>query len=428
VKRVVAPASSGPGRWLLTVGGLGVCQIVSWGGSYYLPAVLAQPIARDTGWSLDWIVGGLSMGLLVSGLIARRVGGAIDRLGGRPVLAAGSVLLAGGLVVVGLSQELAVYLFGWVVIGLGMGATLYDAAFSTLGRLYGTAARRAITHLTLVAGFASTASWPLSAVLVENVGWRGTCLAYAALQLLVALPLHLLVIPREPRSLAPAETEAPPTSAASVPSRRPALFALLAAILASSGLIMSLWSVHLVTILREGGLGLSAAVSLAALIGPAQVAARVVELAFGARHHPILTLALAAALIALGFVLLWLGLGVPAVALICYGAGNGVWSIARGTLPLELYGASGYPIVMGKLATPNLVIQALAPSIGAVLLGAVGASGTLGALAALALANVVAVGLLWAMIRHGPPRSLASAAGAADPAGRASPPPGKEHR
>ena len=160
-----------------TVTVLGLGQVFAWGATYYLPAVLARPIAQDTGWPLTWIVGALSLGTLVSGLAAPAVGRRIDRLGGRPVLAASALLFAAGLGGLAVAPGLLAYLACWLLLGLGMGAGLYDAAFGTLGRLYGQDARKHITVLTLFGGFASTLCWPLSAWLVSAVGWRGTCLA-----------------------------------------------------------------------------------------------------------------------------------------------------------------------------------------------------------------------------------------------------------
>src|SRR4051812_28618978 len=180
---------------MVVVSALGVGQIMAWGSSFYLTPVLAKPIAEETGWPLTWVVGALSLGLLVSGLVSPRVGRAIDRSGGRNVLAASAVLLGAGLACLGLAPNLPGFVLGWVVIGMGMGAGLYDPAFSALGRLYGEGARSAITQVTLYGGFASTVCWPLSAFLLERLGWRATCLAYAAIQLALILPLYLTALP-----------------------------------------------------------------------------------------------------------------------------------------------------------------------------------------------------------------------------------------
>ena len=178
---------------------LGITQILAWGCSYYLLAVLATLITTGTGWSLQWVVGGLSLGLLIAGLVSPAVGRAIQNYGGRPILAISSILLAAGLIAVGLSQSIAVYLVGWIVIGFGMGAGLYDAAFATLGRIYRERARGAITMLTLLGGFSSAICWPLSWLHVESIGWRAACLVYAGLQLIVSLPIYLLLLPQKHR-------------------------------------------------------------------------------------------------------------------------------------------------------------------------------------------------------------------------------------
>ena len=195
-------ASKTPSR-VVIISVLGVTQIFAWGSSYYLPAVLAKPIASDTGWSLSWVVGGLSLGLLIAGLVSPWVGRAIARRGGRPVLAVSAALLAAGLSALALAHSLPAFLIAWSLIGLGMGAGLYDPAFATLGRLYGHGGRSAITTLTLFGGFASTVCWPLSAFLDAHLGWRGACLVYAGFQLAVALPAYLFLLPREPQRPAP---------------------------------------------------------------------------------------------------------------------------------------------------------------------------------------------------------------------------------
>ena len=172
----------------LVVGALGVTQILAWGSSTYLPAVLNAPVVADTGWPVTWVAGGLSAGQLMAAAVSPRVGRAIGEWGGRIVLAASAGLLAIGLAIIGAASSLPVYVLGWTIIGAGMGAGLYDAAFATLGTIYGQSARSAITTLTLYGGFASTVCWPLSAFLVERYGWRSTCFVYAAIQLCVSMP------------------------------------------------------------------------------------------------------------------------------------------------------------------------------------------------------------------------------------------------
>ena len=381
-----------PRQWPV-ISALGVVQILAWGSSFYLFGVLAKPISLDTGWSLTWIFAGLSAGLLVAGLVSPLVGRTIAERGGRPVLAFSTVILAAGLGVLGLAPNLPVFLTGWLLLGLGMGCGLYDPAFATLGRLYGSDARPAITTLTLWGGFASTVSWPLSAFLLDHGGWRVACLTYAGLQLAVSLPLVLLLIPSPPPR-APGAAMHSNDVAPLVPRERLASL-LLAGVLVIGGAIMSLFSAHVLTLLQARGVPLASAVAIGALIGPSQVAARVAEMAGGGRHHPLWTLTVAMVLVAIGVGLLASGLPAVALAVVLYGAGNGIYSIARGTVPLALFGPTRYPVLVGRLARPGLVAQALSPSIGAVVLTHVGADATFAVLTVLALGNVILALSLW---------------------------------
>lgn len=385
-------------RWPV-ISALGVFEILAWGSSFYLLGALAAPIAADTGWPLPWIFGGLTLGLLVAGAISPRVGQIIGHRGGRPVLAFSAVVMALGLLVLGLAPSFPVFVGGWLLLGLGMGTGLYDPAFATLGRLYGGGARPAITTLTLWGGFASTVSWPLSALLVEHVGWRGACFAYAGLQLAVSLPLVLLLVPRSPPPHRDTVGVGSVNVALTVPERR--AFLLMAAILVLGGAVMSLLSAHVLTLLQARGVPLASAVTFGALIGPAQVAARLVEMAGKGRHHPFWTLAAAMSLVATGLTMLALGLPWVALSLILYGAGNGIYSIARGTVPLILFGPERYAPLVGRLARPSLVAQALAPLLGAFVLARGGPDATFVLLAGASLLNVVLVGTLWAFARRG---------------------------
>jgi predicted MFS family arabinose efflux permease len=382
----------------LVISTLGVGQIFGWGSSYYLPAVLAAPIAADTGWALPSIVAGLTIGSLTAGLLASRIGRAIHLRGGRNVMIAGTLLLAAGLIGLGASPSLPLHLVSWVVIGAGMACSLYDAAFSTLGRLYGQDARAAITHLTLLGGFASTVCWPLSAVLLEWLGWRGTCFAYAALHLGLTLPAYAVVLPRgtdqhPPRGQAPAPEVAP--SPGPPAGREWLLFGLMAGAFSLGWGISSVLSVHLLTILQARGLELASAVALGALVGPSQVGGRMFEMMFGKHYRPVHTLILAAVLLAVGVGLLAGGFSVLPIALMAYGAGAGIASIARGTLPLAVFGPQHYAIWVGRLAGPSLITGALSPTIAALLLDRIGATATLYVLAGLALLAILIALLLW---------------------------------
>ena len=385
----------------IVVAALGVTQILAWGSTFYLLGVLANPIARDTGWGYDLVISGVSVGLLTAGAVSPRVGRAIGKWGGRRVLALSAVLLAGGLLLLGTSQSIAWYLTAWLLIGAGMGSGLTDAAFSTLGSIYGEDARSPITSLTLFAGFASTLCWPLSAYLVERQGWRGACFIYAAIQIGVALPILLLALPGRSFIAPSTDHEGARSRASLAPGELP-IFALLAVVLTLSAAILSMLGIHLLPLLQARGLELSAAVGLGAIVGPSQVGARVVEMLAGRHYHPIWTMVGSAALVAIGTGLLFADFPLYSVAIVLYGAGNGIGSVARGTLPLVLFGSSRYPILMGRLALPILMSMALSPFLGAIAFQVGGANSTLGLIAFLGAANVLLVGLLWTLSRRRP--------------------------
>ena len=175
---------------------LGVTQIISWGSIFYTPVLIVPLIAQDRGWSISFAMGGFSAGLLAAGLVAPFVGRSIDRFGGHVVMTIGSLIGALGLFLIVHAASKPAYLAVWVVLGVAMAANLYDSAFATLGRIFGAAARKPITALTLAGGFASTVSWPTTHFLIEAVGWQGTYLVYAALLACVSAPLHFFALPR----------------------------------------------------------------------------------------------------------------------------------------------------------------------------------------------------------------------------------------
>ena len=383
----------------IVIAALGVTQVLAWGSTFYLLGVLANPIAQDTGWGYDWVISGVSVGLLTAGAVSPRVGRAIGKWGGRRVLALSTLLLAAGLLLLGSSQSITWYLAAWLLVGAGMGAGLTDAAFSTLGSIYGENARSAITLLTLFAGFASTICWPLSAYLVEHLGWRGACFIYAAIQIGVALPILLLALPHRSLTASATFDEGARSPARLAPGELP-VFVLLAVALTFSAAILSMVGVHLLPLLQARGLELSVAVGLGAMVGPSQVGARVVEMLAGRHYQPIWTMVASAVLVAAGTGLLFLGFPSYSIAIVLYGTGNGIGSIARGTLPLALFGSSQFPVQMGRLARPILISMALSPFIGAIAFETGGANLTLGLLAFLGATNMLLVGLLCILSRR----------------------------
>ena len=375
---------------------LGVTQILAWGTIFYTPVLIVPRIAADRGWSIALTMGGFSFGLLVAGLVLPYVGRAIDRYGGHVVMTAGSLIGALGLALIVHAADPLAYYAVWTVLGLAMAASLYDPAFASLGRIFGAAARRPITALTLIAGFASTVSWPATHFLLEGVGWRGTYLVYAALLAAVAAPLHALALPRGRAEAAAgprAQAEAPPR----VLSPRGLPFVLVASAFASYAFVPSGMSANLLEIFARSGIDAGTVVWIGALYGPAQVGARLIEFAFGLNVHPLWVVRFALAALLCAFVMLAIfGISTASAAAfaLIFGGANGLVTITRGAVPLALFGPSGYGRLMGRLASPWMLMQAAAPLVMAFVLERLsdGAALALAAgFAALALACFVAI-------------------------------------
>lgn len=345
---------------------LGTAQTLAWASSYYLPAMLATPMAADLGVSVATIFGAFSFALVVSALFGRWAGSLIDHHGGRPVLIGTNLMFAVGLVALAQAQGPVLLFVAWGLIGIAMAAGLYDAAFATLVRLYGSDARSTITGITLIAGFASTVGWPLTAWLEHEFGWRGACLCWAGLHVLLGLPLNAS-LPRQQSAhsessaisgLAPLAESVPATvtTATFWPT------VLLSTVFAVTWFTSTAMAAHLPSLLQAHGLTLATALALAALVGPAQVAARLLEFGFLRKVHPLLSAQLATAMHPLGAALLMV-LGGPAalVFTVLHGAGNGILTIAKGTLPLVIFGPQGYGARQGLLMVPARVAQAFAP-------------------------------------------------------------------
>jgi MFS family permease len=350
----------GPWRAVLV---LGITQILAWGALFYPPVLTVPLIAADRGWSIGFTMGGFSLALLVAGLVSPRVGAAIDRYGGHRVMPIGSLVGAIGLVALVLAEHPLAYLAVWAVLGAAMAASLYDPAFATLGRIFGSDARPAITALTLAGGFASTVSWPVTYALIGALGWRGTYLVYAALLVLIAAPLHAFVLPRS-RAAPDVPQHAAATTPAGVLPARGLAFVLVATAFAAYAFVPSGLAAHLLAMFQRFGLDAATVVIIGALFGPSQVAARLIEFLFARALHPLAIARFSIALLVLAFALLaLLGVSTPVAALfaVMFGAANGLLTIARGTVPLALFGAAGYGHLIGRIGGPFLVIQAVAP-------------------------------------------------------------------
>jgi MFS family permease len=381
------------GRRSVVVSTLGVTQTLAWGSTYYLPAVFADRISAALQLPRVWFFGVFSAALLLSGLLGPLAGRIIDRYGGRDVLAATNLVFASGLVALAFASGWAGLMVAWTILGIGMGFGLYEAAFATVAGLYGRDARNAITGITLFAGFASTVGWPTSAIFIDAFGWRGACLAWAALHLLIGLPMNRLLVPRTPPHV-PETTHVPEAA-----SGLPWTMIVLASVFGATWFVSTAMAAHLPRLLQAMGSTPAVAVAAASLVGPAQVAARLVEFGLLRRLSPMISARLATGLHPIGATLLAMFGPVAAIPFVLlHGAGNGMLTIARGTLPLALFGPTDYGLRTGFLSAPARILQGGAPVLFGIVLDRGGPlyalllSGSLTGLSFLALLSLSAVG------------------------------------
>jgi hypothetical protein len=360
------PAAGGRQWQLLTA--LGVTQIVSWGSIYYAFALLLEPLQRDLGAGKSEIAGAFSVALLVSGLCATWIGRTIDRLGGRWVMtlgSAGAVLL---LVALAHVHSVAALYTVWIGLGMAMAATLYEPAFVVIAQAFRAGYRRALTVLTLFGGLASTVFWPLTTALIERLGWREAVLWLAAINLLVCVPLHLALLPRTSGATTLASRAKAGTARARLWTDR--RFRALTVAFLAHYVVVSAIAAHLIALLLARGMTPAAAAGIGALIGPMQVAGRVVE--FGASRWlqvgqvgRVAATAMPLSLLAL----LWADVSLVGLTVfaVLFGAGNGAMTVVRGALPVEMYGRDNYGAIAGALATPGLLARAVGPIFAALL-------------------------------------------------------------
>ncbi|MEQ1648264.1 MAG: MFS transporter [Hyphomicrobiaceae bacterium] len=398
---------------------LGITQIVSWGTTLYSLGTLGKPIMADTRWGAATVYGGLSLGLLVAAALSKWIGRLIDERGGRVVMSLGSVVAALGLGLVAWSPSPAMYLAGWVVLGVGMRLTLYDAAFAALVQVTPSRGRRAISYLTLFGGLASSVFWPVADWLEPSYGWRGTLLIYAAINLVVCLPLHWFGLAQRETLDAAAQAEADaaqPAAYAAKPlegrERRMGMI-LFSVVMAASAFVMGAMAAHLPSVIAGAGVTAVVATTLASLKGVAQTLSRLGDLVFGRNLHPITLGRITIGVLPLAFALWFFGgqgLAVALVFALLFGISNGLTTIVRGAVPLALFGPKGYGEVLGILATPYLVLNATAPMVFAVIMDRYGLSVATGVLLGASIAAVTAIEIMAAWYR-GAQRAQAAAQG-----------------
>ena len=386
---------------VIAVNALGITQITAWGTSYYCLGVLAKPIVAETGWPLTTVFLGFSVALLVMGFISTWVGRLIDWIGARAVMSVGTIIVSAGLVALSQVRDQLSYLVVWGVLGVGMRCCLYDAAFAALVQVTPTRGRKAISYLTLYGAYASTVFWVIGHYLNEAYGWRGTLLVFAAINLVVCLPLNWFGLARrDPSEI----TETAATAAAASPDG-PALegrmrvigIALFALIMSLNGFVFGVISIQLVPLLETAGLVGATAVWVASLKGHGQFAGRLVEIFFGRNLKAMSIARIAIGVVPASLILLFFARGdlwrLVAFTLLL-GAAQGVITIVRGAVPLALFGAKGYGAVLGLIATPVLVVNAFSPAIFALLVDQFGWHVSLYALFGCSAATWIAIEIM----------------------------------
>jgi predicted MFS family arabinose efflux permease len=374
---------------------LGTTQTLGWASSFYLPAILGDLIANDLEMSSTWFFAAFSGALVVSALVGPRAGRTVDAVGGREVLAVSNLILAAGLAVLAFAHSQAMLWVAWLILGLGMGIGLYDTAFAALGRIYGLEARSAITGITLLAGFASTVGWPLTAWGASELGWRETCLAWAGAHIVLGLPLNLM-LPKSSSAAISVDDVGKPH----IPIDRPMF--VLGFAFAASWTVVTAMAVHLPRLLEAAGASTVQAVAAGALIGPSQVGARILEASLMKRFHPMVSARLSVALHPLGAAVLaaFGAVAASGVFTVLHGAGSGILTIARGTVPLAIFGPENYGYRLGLLGAPSRIMMAAAPLLFGILIDLYG----VGALIFSSALSIVAfAGLCALRISKAPP-------------------------
>jgi MFS family permease len=385
---------------VIAVNALGLTQITAWGTSYYCLGVLAKPIVADTGWNLSTVFLGYTIALLVMGFISTWVGKLIDRIGARLVMTVGTIIVSAGLLALSQVHTPENYFAVWVVLGIGMRCCLYDAAFAALVQVTPSRGRKAISYLTLYGAYASTVFWVIGHYLNEAYGWRGTLIAFAAINLAVCLPLNWIGLSRHE-----AKEEAAVASATSASPDGPVLegrlrvvgIVLFALIMSLNGFVFGVISLQMVPLLEAAGLAGATAVWVASLKGHGQFAGRLVEIFFG-RNLKAMTIArIAIGVVPASLLLLFLARGdlwLLVAFTLLLGASQGVITIVRGALPLALFGTKGYGAVLGMIATPFLLVNAFSPAVFALLVDHFGWQISLYAMLSCSIATWVAIELM----------------------------------
>ena len=401
VPMTLTPLAANPDRWLhlRLVISIGITQIIGFGTMFYAFGSVVPALSADLGITSGTAFAAFSLALLVGAMAAPVAGRLVDSFGARRVMAAGSALAALSLTT--LSQSQGLVSLGLALVAMEVTATLilYDAAFAALAQALGPArARRAITHMTLLGGFASTIFWPLTQAILTHADWRTAYLVFAGLNLFICLPLHLSL--RGATDLEPAKGAAPPPPPQFAPlptAQHGRAMLWVATAFAVAGLVFSALSASWVTTLTAFGLPAAAAVTAGTMMGPAQVGVRVLDMLFGLRLHPLTTTMISTLLLIVALAVLWATgptLAGAMVFAVLFGLAQGLTSIVRGTVPLVLFGPMGFAARLGKLAAVRMVMAAIAPFGLALIIDTWSASAALLAMLCLAVLGALALKMI----------------------------------
>lgn len=365
---------------------LGIAQILLWGGSYFILSVLSKPIMQETGWSYQMVYSALSLALLISGLVLPRIGRIIDAYDKNYILQYAGVIMACGLILMGLSRHFVLYLISWTIIGISMGMGLYDALFASLGKKYGPGTGKVIVQVTLIASLAPSISWYLLSLMLDTYSWRTVCFIYAAMLLLTIFPLYNFVF-RQPGT-APAKRTISRETATASGEMKGKLYYLLLVHFTIGAVVTTGIIVHLIDILSDKSMSMTTVIGTVAFLGPSQAGVRVLEL-LTSRKSSLLSAVISGIAIMAGILLLSTAPIVAISGVIILGMGNGMRSILRGTLPLEIFGQEKYALIISKLARMPLIAQALTPFITGWLIQQFSVSVFLYIFCALAFINII---------------------------------------
>ena len=368
--------------------GLGTAQLIAWGSLYYAIAVLGEPMQVELGVSSSLVFGAFTWSMVIAGVLAPTAGRGLDRFGGRAVLVASALVGAAGFFALAHAQSLPWIVAGWTLNGVAMALGLYDACFAAIGQVAPRSYRFVVTGVTLIAGFASTVAWTLSHYLVQAIGWRGVCQVYA-LALLLCAPIYAILLPGRLRFEARSSDPDTPKPESFITARARVLAWSFAGVALIGGSI----SAHLPGILSTLELGSERAVWIASSIGVLQVLGRVADLVSGSRRTAAQLGAVTFTGMLAALLILLATPAIPSAAFAfaaLYGVSNGLLTIAKATLPVELFGLTRIGTVLGSFSAPSLITRAFAPLGFALVAGSAGTLDAVACLVAVSLASLAA--------------------------------------